>query len=149
MYKIPDDPIVEDEIPVKSYFKSKSAASLDETVRNHGRANSATTSTKPPPSNTTTTESPVSTNSGEDLSSRTKQVLEQPKQNSRETPAINSVKSAPTSLSDAFSFIKDSEFYNEEDAEKAAEDNRKRKLEEKPASDQAEPPKKPEQPQVR
>ena len=148
MYKIPDDPIVEDEIPVKSYFKSKSAASLDETVRNHGRADAATTSTKPLPSNTTTTESPVSTNSGEDLSSRTKQVFEQPKQN-RETPAINSVKSAPTSLSDAFSFIKDSEFYNEEDAEKAAEDNRKRKLEVKPASDQAEPPKKPEQPQVR
>ena len=43
-------------------------------------------------------------------------------------------KSYPKSLADAFSFIKDTEFYDEEAVEKAAEENKKRKLERSPGS---------------
>ena len=149
MYQIPDDSIAEDEIPVKSYFKSKAAVSLDETVRNHGRANVEISAAQSEQSTSkTSSETPGLRKHQENTPCPDNTAQSKQNQESETHLTVKSVKPAPKSLSDAFSFIKDTEFYNEEDATKAVEQNRKRKIEDKSSSDKPEPPKKVEQPQV-
>ena len=142
MFKIPDDSADEDDIPTKTYFKSRKTVSLDETVRNHGALN-PTEDKQTHPANTI--KSPVTT--GESSSSSkvsasstrastiqpTKAPLEA-EQATSNPPLARSTPPAPpqTSLSKAFAFMRETEFYDKDSVEKISEEKRKRMLENPP-----------------
>ena len=75
-------------------------------------------------------------------------VAAQLEDNSEKNTHKNAINPGAKSLSDAFSYIKDTEFYNEKDAEKAVQENRKRKIVESKNSDKPESPKKSDVSQV-
>ena len=164
MYKIPDDSVVEDEIPVKSYFKSKNTVSLDETVRNHGRSDVSSCSAKAAVSSSSFAK-PSASSSSTDAQNNKKNgstvtdtshalgqsninVAAQVEDNAEKNAHKNAINTGAKSLSDAFSYIKDTEFYNENDAEKAVQENRKRKIVDSKSNDKSESPKKSEVSQV-
>ena len=158
MYKIPTDSTDEDSITHKTYFSTRNTVTLDETVRNHGRQLSETTQAELSQAAITKQDSlPVeapSNNIGEEGSpgSSTIGVDVAPSNNIGEegspgsstirvdvapqpsNPPGNSMAKKSCSLSDAFSFIKETEFYDKEAVDKAAEENKKRKLERAPGS---------------
>ena len=154
MFKIPDESINEDDIVPKTYFNSRNTVKLDETVRNHGRQKAPTTDNKEKQSeaaqtdhgNTGSTKPPVMNesnrigepdkliNESNRIGETDKPTPPEPGPTTDSQSVMMATKSYPKSLADAFSFIKDTEFYDEEAVEKAAEENKKRKLERSPGS---------------
>ena len=154
MFKIPDESINEDDIVPKTYFNSRNTVKLDETVRNHGRQKAPTTDNREEQSeaaqtdhgNTGSTKPPVMNesnrigepdkliNESNRIGETDKPTPPEPGPTTDSQSVMKTTKSYPKSLSDAFSFIKDTEFYDKEAVEKAAEENKKRKLERSPGS---------------
>ena len=127
MYAIPDDSGDEDPAPTKSYFKDRANVKLDESVRNHGlSASSADLVSRIAP--------PVFSPGEDQDKTKSDAIVEQERPAENQEPASYLPKIAPdaTSLSAAFSYMKDTEFYDKDAEDKIAEENRKRKLEREP-----------------